>query len=130
MSKYRRLILDILIVLALSGCMSHKAPPPAENFAEVLSMPPLNAAEDSGSLAPVFGPDEEYTGSPLEEVARLGLFKTHEPKENQFALLENGDMSFTARAQLLEQAEKSIRIQALIFAGDESGLYLAEILKR
>ena len=28
--------------------------------------------------APVFGPDEEYTGSPLEEVGRLGLFKTHE----------------------------------------------------
>ena len=52
------------------------------------------------------------------------------PKENQFALLENGDVSFAVRAQLLEQAKKSIRIQALIFAGDESGLYLAEILKR
>jgi putative cardiolipin synthase len=49
---------------------------------------------------------------------------------NRFAVLENGDVSFSARIQLLEKATKSIRIQALIFAGDESGLYIAEILKR
>jgi len=45
-------------------------------------------------------------------------------------LLKNGDESFAARVQLLEEAKKSIRIQALIFSGDESGLYIAEILKR
>jgi putative cardiolipin synthase len=32
--------------------------------------------------------------------------------------------------QLLEAARKSIRIQALIFSGDESGLHIAEILKK
>ncbi|MEE4264380.1 MAG: phosphatidylserine/phosphatidylglycerophosphate/cardiolipin synthase family protein, partial [Desulfobacteraceae bacterium] len=38
--------------------------------------------------------------------------------------------SFAARVQLLEKAITSIRIQALIFWGDESGLHIAEILKR
>jgi putative cardiolipin synthase len=93
-------------------------------------MPPLSALDDERPLAPVFGPDDEYSGSPLEEVGRRGLFETYGKESNQFALLKNGDKSFTVRTKLLEQAKKSIRIQALIFAGDESGLYLAEILKR
>jgi phosphatidylserine/phosphatidylglycerophosphate/cardiolipin synthase-like enzyme len=45
-------------------------------------------------------------------------------------LLRKGAESFAARIQLLDEAKKSIRIQALIFSGDEWGLYIAEILKK
>jgi putative cardiolipin synthase len=63
-------------------------------------------------------------------VGRSGLFAAHGPRDNEIAVLPNGEASFTARVQLLEKARTSIRIQALIFAGDESGLHIAAILKR
>jgi putative cardiolipin synthase len=93
-------------------------------------MPPLKIISKISRPAPVFAPSREYAGSPLDEVGHNGLFEVHEPESNQFALLKNGDASFAARVQLIEKAQKSIRIQALIFAGDESGLHIAEILKR
>jgi len=130
MRRYSCFVCNILVLLVISGCMTRNMPPTIEDFSKVPSMPPLAVLGVENQPAPVFGPDEEYSSSTLEEIGRRGLFETHGPELNQFALLKNGDVSFTVRAQLLEQAKKSIRIQALIFAGDESGLYLAEILKR
>ena len=129
MRRYSCFVCNILVLLVISGCMTRNMPPTIEDFSKVPSMPPLAVLGVENQPAPVFGPDEEYSSSTLEEIGRRGLFETHGPELNQFALLKNGDVSFTVRAQLLEQAKKSIRIQALIFAGDESGLYLAEILK-
>ena len=68
-------------------------------------------------------------GSPLPQVNREGLFPVHPPEENLIALFPNGDISFSARIQTLMKARTSVRIQALTFAADESGLYIAEILK-
>lgn len=130
MRDYRRFACNILVILVISGCMPQHISPPVGDHTEVPSMQPLADPGINKQPATVFGSDEEYSGSPLDEVGKLGLFETHGPESNQFALLKNGDESFAVRAQLLEQAKKSIRIQALIFAGDESGLYLAEILKR
>ena len=130
MRRYRRFTCNILVILVISGCMPQNISPSVDDHAEVPSMPPLGRLGVDKQPATVFGPDEEYSGSPLDEVGRRGLFETHGPESNQFALLKNGDESFAVRAQLLEQAKQSIRIQALIFAGDESGLYLAEVLKR
>ena len=45
------------------------------------------------------------------------------------ALLTNGNRSLRARLQTLRAARHSIRIQALIFTGDEAGVYVANILK-
>ena len=130
MRRYSCFVCNILVLLVISGCMTRTMPPTVDDLSAVPSMPPLAVPGVEKQPAPVFGPIEEYSGSPVEEVGRQGLFEAHGPASNQFALLKNGDESFTVRAQLLEQAKKSIRIQALIFAGDESGLYLAEILKR
>ena len=44
--------------------------------------------------------------------------------------MPNGDDSFAARIQALTYADTSVRIQALIFTGDESGLYITELLKK
>jgi putative cardiolipin synthase len=63
-------------------------------------------------------------------VGRSGLFNVHSAETSRIAVLHNGDDSFAARIQVLKRADTSIRIQALIFTGDESGLYIAEILKQ
>ncbi len=46
------------------------------------------------------------------------------------AVLHGGEDSFAVRLEALKNARKSIRIQALVFKGDESGLRIAEILKQ
>lgn len=76
-----------------------------------------------------FGPAQEFVGSPYEEIGISGLFNVHSAESCRIAVLPNGDDSFAARVQALKKADTSVRIQALIFTGDESGLYIAEILK-
>ncbi|HBX42372.1 MAG TPA: hypothetical protein DEH27_00490 [Deltaproteobacteria bacterium] len=77
-----------------------------------------------------FGPAREFVGSPIEEIGLSGLFEVHPPEACRIAVLPNGDRSFPARIQALKNADTSVRIQALIFTGDESGLYIADLLKK
>jgi hypothetical protein len=131
MNKYNRTLICFAMAAALFGCLHKNIPPlTAEQSAITLAMPPLEAPSKISRSASVFGPAQEFVGSPLGDVGREGLSGVHSPESNQIALLKNGDESFAARVQLLEGAEKSIRIQAMIFWGDESGLYIAEILKK
>ena len=131
MNIYIRHFAVFWVLFSLLGCM-HKSLPPsaADNPAGPPAMPPLEAPDQSARLAPVFGPVEEYAGSPLDSIGRRGMFDTHPPGANRIAILKNGEESFAVRVQLLGKAEKSIRIQALIFTADESGLYIADILKK
>ncbi len=78
----------------------------------------------------VFGPAEEFIGSPYPDIGHSGLFPVHPIKHSQIAILANGDDSFAARIQTLKNADTSIRIQALVFTADESGLYIADLLKQ
>jgi len=131
MKRYNCFLIVIILALALLGCLQKTVvPPTARDLSIKPSMPPLGILSQEIQSAPVFGPPQEFAGSPLGDVGRQGLFGAHSPKFNQIALLKNGDESFAARVQLLEKAKKSIRIQALIFSGDESGLYISEILKK
>ena len=126
-----RFIIDFILALALLGCGSKVgAPPISGSGAPPPPMPRFENPNPGSRSAPVFGPRHEYAESPLGDPALRGLFDPHEPKSNQLAFLKNGDTSFTARVQLLEKAKRSIRIQALVFWADESGLHIAEILKR
>jgi putative cardiolipin synthase len=77
----------------------------------------------------VFGPAQEFQGSPLPHIGRNGLFDVRSSEENLIAILPNGEDSFSARIKTIMKARTSVRIQALTFKGDESGLYIAEILK-
>jgi phosphatidylserine/phosphatidylglycerophosphate/cardiolipin synthase-like enzyme len=45
-------------------------------------------------------------------------------------VLPGGEDSFAVRLRSLKYAQESIRIQALVFKGDEAGLRVAEILKQ
>jgi len=76
-----------------------------------------------------FGAAREFVGSPYQEIGLGGLFDVHPAETCRIAVLPNGDDSFAARIQALHNADTSIRIQALIFTGDESGIYITELLK-
>ncbi len=78
----------------------------------------------------VFGPDEHFTGSDLEDVGSSGLYPVRPPDECRVAVLDSGIDSLAVRLDMLKRARHSIRIQALVFKGDESGLRIAEILKQ
>jgi phosphatidylserine/phosphatidylglycerophosphate/cardiolipin synthase-like enzyme len=78
----------------------------------------------------VFGPANEWVKSDLPEVAATGLFPPRTGDECEIAVLAGGEDSFALRMALLARAKHTIRIQALIFTGDESGLRVAEVLKQ
>jgi cardiolipin synthase C len=78
----------------------------------------------------VFGPTKEWLPSDLEEIGGTGLFPTRTASECEVVVLAGGEDSFAVRMELLARAKHSIRIQALIFTGDEAGLRVAEVLKQ
>ena len=78
----------------------------------------------------MLGPDSIFTGSPYPDVGLDGLFPVHEHDGCELAVLRGGEDSFAVRMEALRQAQTSIRIQALVFKGDESGLRIAEVLKQ
>jgi cardiolipin synthase C len=90
---------------------------------------PRSAVQASAIQGAPFGPAREFVGSPYKEIGSSGLFDVHSAESCRIAVLPNGDDSFAARIQALQNADTSIRIQALIFTGDESGLYITELLK-
>jgi putative cardiolipin synthase len=100
-------------------------------------IPPVPESSEEAALAldnarstSVFGPDTDFTGSTLEDVGLSGLFPVRSPDECEVAVLDSGEGSFAARLKTLKAAKVSIRIQALVFKGDESGLRIAELLKQ
>jgi len=131
MNAYQQVIISAAFGALLLGCVHKNSVPPAGGYPlPKPSMPPLGALSENNRPAPVFGPLQEFAGSKNGEGGRWRVFDAHGPDSNQIALLRNGDESFAVRVQLLEEAKISIRIQALIFSGDESGLHIAEILKK
>ena len=78
----------------------------------------------------VFGPPTEFVPSDLPDIRATGMFPVRPPAECEVAMIANGEDSFAMRMQLLAAAKHTIRIQALIFTGDEAGLRVAEVLKQ
>jgi putative cardiolipin synthase len=70
------------------------------------------------------------TCSPLSEVGCSGAFPYRDNGLSEVADIPTERDSLAYRLQTLKGAKKSIRIQALIFTGDETGLRVAEILKQ
>jgi putative cardiolipin synthase len=108
----------------LAGCASTS--PGVESASE----PSVDQFVAETSATSVLGTDARFTGSPHPDVALSGLFPVHGPEGCKIAVLEGGEDSFAVRLQALKRARRSIRIQALVFKGDETGLRIAEILKQ
>lgn len=95
--------------------------PPSSASAEVES--------DSDEGRPALLTDSfEFTCSPVSDVACSGVFPVR--RKAEVALLATGEDALRARIGMLRSAKKSIRIQALIFKADETGLHVSEILKQ
>jgi putative cardiolipin synthase len=90
----------------------------------------ISAQLEAAQHGSVFGPPADFTGSPLPEVGISGLYDVRPPAQCEVAVLDSGEDSLAARLAMLERARASIRIQALIFKGDEAGVRIAEVLKR
>ena len=90
----------------------------------------LNGFIRETSSSSVLGSESRFVGSPYPDVGLSGLFPVHGPDECKLAVLQGGEDSFAVRMEALRNAQTSIRIQALVFKGDESGLRIAEVLKQ
>ena len=112
----------VAIGLLLAGCATVEPPVP-ETPAEAA------VAVDHARRTSVFGPAADFEGSEFDDVGKSGLFPVRGPDECEVAVLDSGEGSFAARMAMLRGAKHSIRIQALVFKGDESGLRIADVLK-
>jgi putative cardiolipin synthase len=77
--------------------------------------------------SPVFEAGQVFSCSPDDQVGCRGVFPV---QRAEAALLTSGEDAFAARIASLRAAKKSIRVQALIFRGDEAGLMVADLLKQ
>lgn len=77
---------------------------------------------------PVLDPGFKFKCSEISDCN--GVYPIRSAEDSEAALLINGEKSFALRIQSLMNAKKSIRIQNLIYTADESGKFIAEILKQ
>jgi cardiolipin synthase C len=122
MTKLPSAALVAAIVLA-AGCERSSAPPGANAD---------NKSAKAGASKPVprglFDQRFGFACSPDPATRCRGVFPPRARAE--VALLETGEDALRLRVRSLRQARRSIRIQALIFTADESGLLIAELLKQ
>ncbi|MCC7071223.1 MAG: phosphatidylserine/phosphatidylglycerophosphate/cardiolipin synthase family protein [Deltaproteobacteria bacterium] len=88
-------------------------------------------APDAGP-APFFSDAFRFECAEDRDVGCAGVFPVREPSGDrpvQLAVLDAGD-ALRSRLELIERATTSIRIQALIFRGDDVGLTISDALKR
>ena len=111
-------------ICLLTGCASV---PPAPDAPEAMGLDGFIRETSSSS---VLGFESRFVGSPYPDVGLSGLFPVRGPDECELAVLQGGEDSFAVRMEALKNAQVSIRIQALVFKGDESGLRIAEVLKQ
>lgn len=112
----------LVLALLVAAC-STLPKPPADS-------PKTIAAQlERARAASVFGPPSDFDGSRLPDVGTAGLYPVRTPVQCEVAVFDTGEDSFALRLAILKRARKSIRIQALIFKGDESGLRVAQVLK-
>ena len=122
-------ILRFNLAIMLFMILSCASTPSIEDKSTEGKTAPRSSVQISAIRGTPFGDPREFVGSPHEAIGISGLFHVHSPETCRIAVLPNGDDSFAARVQTLRNADTSVRIQALIFTGDESGLYITELLK-
>ncbi len=104
------------------------APPPP-----VVAAPTVDAGPFDEPPTSILSRGFEFRCSADAKVGCSGVFPvrgTTSVRPPRVAVLRTGEEAFRARAQLLDQAKRSIRVQALIFRGDEAGLYFAGRMKQ
>ena len=124
----RRPAAGLLAPIALAALIATHAACSSSRSPEALRAAHRLLAHARGTS--VFGPPGQFLGSELPAVGTSGLFPVRPPEGCEVAILPGGEDAFAARMDLLARAQRTIRIQALIFTGDEAGLRVAEVLKQ
>jgi cardiolipin synthase C len=127
-----------LVAIAAQGC-DNKTPQndgqAAAAMAPELARAPGKSGDPTKSDDPVtvLHPAFDFECS-SDKVACGGVLpvrtENNENEPNRAALLHDGPQAFSVRLESLRNAARSIRIQSLIFRGDESGLAIADLLKK
>jgi putative cardiolipin synthase len=120
---YRSAGSSLTLSALLAGCATITPPIPESESA-------IAAELSHAKTTSVFGPADDFRGSTLKDVGNSEIYPVRSPQQCEVAVIPSGQDSFAVRMDLLEAARSSIRIQALVFSGDEAGLRIAEILKR
>ena len=129
----RLLAITLLLSLCLVGCQ--KTEPTQKPAAPAPKKKPAASAEPAPGGS-IFGDPFTFRCSPLADVKCSGVFPARpqvsaaSAKRSEAAILWSGEDAFRARIATLKDARHSIRIQALIFRGDEAGLHIADLLKK
>ena len=121
--RLARQAVGAILAVALAGCasLSRHGERSAESIAQpVAPAPGPSLLEDAARFEP----------SPLPEVLDRGIFPVRRPPDCEVAVLVDGQQALAHRLALIAAARHTIRIQTLIFKGDESGQRIADALKR
>lgn len=114
-------ILTLILVTSMLACSSpplREAPFPSPELVE----------QDFPELATgLFNASFPFTCSPIRGCE--AVFPPRGPDAVEIAYLSSGEASLGVRLRMLQEARYSIRVQALIFHGDESGIAIAQMLK-
>lgn len=114
-------IVALALACVLGACRRNEAPPGSE-------AKPSWSADVS-----LFSDAFRFACSEKRDVGCEGVFEVRRGAGDfptKAAVLWSGEDAFRTRVALLERAKRSIRIQALIFRGDETGLFLSDVLKK
>ena len=129
----RLLTISVVTLLAISGCKTDPPPPPGSKTAPQTQ---VRAPGPGSASTSIFANPFPFQCSPQKDVGCKGVFPARQskpatgPRRSEAAIPWTGQDAFRARIETLKRARRSIRIQALIFRGDESGLHIADLLKQ
>jgi putative cardiolipin synthase len=123
MSRYRTTVvlgLSLLAAAQLGACRKRERP-------KRPMAPPDAGAPARSVLDPAF----PFRCSSERSVGCSGVFPVRGGAQpSEAAILWGGEEAFRARVDSLRRARRSVRVQALIFRGDDAGLHIAELLKQ
>jgi len=123
-----RVLLPLFLSVVASTLAASCKDEPAGTPAPAASSSAQSVEDSDEGRPPILTDTFEFACSPLEDVKCSGVFPVR--RRSEVALIRTGEDAFRARIATLEKAKKSVRVQALIFRADESGLRIAELLKK
>jgi putative cardiolipin synthase len=126
----KALALSLLLICPF-GCKNSPPAKPASSARARVS--PTTQPTSTVAIQDLFDPAYPFACSPDPAVGCSGVFaprrRAAASEQSEAAIPWSGEDAFRARVASLRQARYSIRIQALIFRADESGLLIADLLK-
>ena len=121
-----RLATTLVVITALAACKHRERPGPRRKADG-------RTRTGAGRPASVLDAKFSFACSPDRSTGCEGVFPVRTPapkRPSEAAIIWGGEDALRLRVRTLERARRSIRIQSLIFRGDEAGQLIADRLKK